>query len=65
LNWTATSYEWQSGRELIPAPKALQVSAPPSVVPTMKPHVRRGRAAKEKRIQRAKARLAAPKKQAA
>jgi hypothetical protein len=65
LNWTATSYEWQSGGELIPAPKSLQVSASPSVVPAMKPHVRRGRAAKEKRIQRAKARLAAPKKQAA
>jgi hypothetical protein len=65
LNWTATSYEWQSGRELTPVPKSLQVSASPSVVPAMKPHVRRGRAAKEKRIQRAKARLAAPKKQAA
>jgi hypothetical protein len=31
----------------------------------MKPHVRRGRAAKEKRIERVKARRAAPKKQAA
>jgi hypothetical protein len=31
----------------------------------MKPHVRRGRAAKEKRIVRAKARRAAPKTQAA
>jgi hypothetical protein len=41
------------------------VSASAAVVPAMKPHVRRGRAAKEKRIQRAKARLAAPKKQAA
>jgi len=29
------------------------------VVPAMKPHVRRGRAAKEKRIERAKARRAA------
>jgi hypothetical protein len=65
LNWTATSYEWQSGHELISALKSLQVNAVPSVVPAMKPHVRRGRAAKEKRIQRAKARLAAPKKQAA
>jgi hypothetical protein len=31
----------------------------------MKPHVRRGRVAKEKRIERAKARLAARSKQAA
>jgi len=31
----------------------------------MKPHVRRGRGAKEKRIERAKARRAAPQKQAA
>jgi hypothetical protein len=31
----------------------------------MKPHVRRGRVAKEKRIERARARLAAQKKQAA
>jgi len=31
----------------------------------MKPHVRRGRAAKEKRIERAKSRLAARRKQAA
>ncbi|HEV3461400.1 MAG TPA: hypothetical protein VG413_05120 [Candidatus Dormibacteraeota bacterium] len=65
MNWTATRYEWQSGPELISAPKSLQVSASAAVVPAMKPHVRRGRAAKEKRIQRAKARLAAPKKQAA
>jgi hypothetical protein len=65
LNWTATSYEWQSGRELIPVPKPPQVNASSSVVSPMKPHVRRGRAAKEKRIQRAKARVAAPKKQAA
>jgi len=35
------------------------------VVSAMKPHVRRGRAAKEKRIERAKARRAAPQKQAA
>jgi len=31
----------------------------------MKPHVRRGRVAREKRIERAQARLAARKKQAA
>jgi hypothetical protein len=31
----------------------------------MKPHVRRGRAAKEKRIERARTRLAGQKKQAA
>jgi len=37
----------------------------PPVVPAMKPHVRRGRAAKEKRIERAKSRLAARRKQAA
>jgi len=54
-----------SGRELILASRALQVMGSGGVVPAMKPHVRRGRAAKEKRIQRAKARLAAPKKQAA
>ncbi len=54
-----------SGRELILARKALQVIAFDRVVPAMKPHVRRGRAAKEKRIERAKARRAAPKKQAA
>jgi hypothetical protein len=62
---TATASEWQSGRGLIPVPQLLQVNAPTPVVPAMKPHVRRGRAAKEKRIQRAKARQAAPKTQAA
>jgi hypothetical protein len=65
LNWTASSYEWQSGRELIPEAWHLQVTARTQVVPAMKPHVRRGRAAKEKRIQRAKARQTAVKKQAA
>jgi len=56
---------WQSGRELIPELGHLQVTAPTRVVPAMKPHVRRGRAAKEKRIQRARARQGAVKKQAA
>jgi hypothetical protein len=65
LNWTASSYEWQSGRELIPEPQHLQVTGSTQVVPAMKPHVRRGRAAKEKRIQRAKARQAGVKQQAA
>ena len=50
---------------MILASPALQVMSSRRVVPAMKPHVRRGRAAKEKRIQRAKARIAAPKKQAA
>jgi hypothetical protein len=50
---------------LILAGQALQVMAPDRVVPAMKPHVRRGRAAKEKRIERAKARRATPKQQAA
>jgi len=35
------------------------------VVPAMKPHVRRGRVAKEKRIERAKSRQAGRQKQAA
>ena len=50
---------------MILALPALQVMGSHRVVSAMKPHVRRGRAAKEKRIQRAKARIAAPKKQAA
>jgi hypothetical protein len=54
-----------SGRELIMAPPALQVMGSLRVVSAMNPHVRRGRAAKEKRIERAKARRAAPKQQAA
>ena len=44
---------------------ALQVADSRRVVFAMKPHVRRGRGAKEKRIERAKARRAAPKTQAA
>ena len=43
----------------------LQVAASRVVVRAMKPHVRRGRAAKEKRIERAKARRAASLKPAA
>jgi hypothetical protein len=54
-----------SGRELILASPALQVIGSQRVVFAMKPHVRRGRVAKEKRIERAKARRAAPKQQAA
>jgi len=54
-----------SGGQLILASRALQVMGSHRVVSAMKPHVRRGRAAKEKRIERAKARRAAPKKQAA
>ena len=50
---------------MILASRALQVMGSRRVVSAMKPHVRRGRAAKEKRIERAKARRAAPKKQAA
>ena len=50
---------------MIPELGHLQVTAPTRVVPAMKPHVRRGRAAKEKRIQRARARQGAVKKQAA
>ena len=50
---------------MILARKGLQVMGADRVVPAMKPHVRRGRAAKEKRIERVKARRAAPKKQAA
>ncbi len=50
---------------MILTPHALQVMGSHRVVPAMKPHLRRGRAAKEKRIERAKARRAAPKKQAA
>jgi hypothetical protein len=49
---------------ILPSPP-LQVIGTHRVVPAMKPHVRRGRAAKEKRIERAKARRAAPRKQAA
>ncbi len=50
---------------MILTPHVLQVRGFHLVVPAMKPHLRRGRAAKEKRIERAKARRAAPKKQAA
>jgi len=42
-----------------------QAGSPFAVVPVMKPHVRRGRVAKEKRIERARARASAPRKQAA
>jgi len=50
---------------LILASQALQGLGSHRVVSAMKAHVRRGRAAKEKRIERAKARRAAPKTQAA
>jgi len=56
--------ESQSGGELI-CGRSLQANDPRAVVPAMKPHVRRGRAAREKRIERAKARLTARLKQAA
>jgi len=57
--------ESQSGGALICGRSSLQANDPRAVVPAMKPHVRRGRAAREKRIERAKARLTARLKQAA
>jgi len=44
---------------------ALQAVTASTVVRAMKPHVRRGRVAKEKRIERAKSRQAGRQKQAA
>lgn len=53
----------------VPVPSARAQPRKPGhalqLYPLMKPHVRRGRVAKEKRIERARARASAPRKQAA